>query len=148
INARAESLADKPSFRKAYEERRCLILADGFYEWRTGANHKTPWFISISHGQPFAFAGLWEAWTDRSSGEVLETATIVTTAASEFLKELHDRMPVVLQPESASDWLAGRPGVLESVTANPPEFQAWPVNRMVNNSRNEGADLIAQVANE
>lgn len=148
INARAESLADKPAFRKAYDKRRCLILADGFYEWRKDVNGKTPWFISAADERPFAFAGLWEAWTDQSTGEVLETATIVTTAANDFLRELHDRMPVVLQPGSAGDWLAGTPGVLERVTANPPELKAWPVGRRVNNSRNEGPDLIERVANE
>jgi putative SOS response-associated peptidase YedK len=147
INARAETVADKPAYRDAYQRRRCLVLADGFYEWRKGASGKTPWFISLRSGQPFAFAGLWEAWTDRTSGERLETATIITTAANEFLKELHDRMPVVLQPDNAGAWLEGSPGVLEAVTANPPEFQAWPVSRAVNNSRTERAHLIERVAN-
>ena len=148
INARAETLADKPAYRKAYEKRRCLVLADGFYEWRKEASGKSPWFISLVSGEPFAFAGLWEAWIDRSSGERLETATIVTTAATGFLRELHDRMPVVLQPETAGAWLSGSPGVLENVTANPPEFQAWPVSRAVNNSRSDGPELIERVASE
>lgn len=146
INARAETLPDKPAYRHAYEKRRCLVLADGFYEWRKEANGKTPWFISLASGEPFAFAGLWESWTDRSTGELLETATIVTTAANDFLRELHDRMPVVLQPEQARAWLAGDPGILEAVTARPPEFQAWPVDRKVNNSRTEGPELIERVA--
>ena len=147
INARAESLADKPAYRKAYESRRCLVLADGFYEWRKEAGGKTPWFISSSTGEPFAFAGLWEAWTDRNSGESLETATIVTTAANIFLRELHDRMPVVVQPERAGDWLEGEPGALEAIIANPPDFRAWPVSRAVNNSRTESPDLVERVGN-
>jgi putative SOS response-associated peptidase YedK len=148
INARAETLADKPAYRNAYEKRRCLVLADGFYEWRKEASGKTPWFISLASGEPLAFAGLWEAWTDRSSGERVGTAAIVTTAANDFLRELHDRMPVVLQPEAAGEWLAGTPGILANVTANPPVFQAWPVSRAVNNSRSEGPELIERVANE
>jgi putative SOS response-associated peptidase YedK len=148
INARAETLADKPAYRSAYEKRRCLVLADGFYEWRKEASGKTPWFISLASGEPFAFAGLWEGWTDRDTAERVETAAIVTTAANDFLRELHDRMPVVLQPEAAGEWLAGRPGILANVTANPPVFQAWPVSRAVNNSRSEGRELIECVANE
>ena len=145
INARAETLAEKPAYRHAYEKRRCLILADGFYEWRKQASGKSPYFISLASGEPFAFAGLWESWTDRSSGESLQTTVIVTAAASPFLEELHDRMPVVLQPETASDWLAGKPGALDTVIASPPRLQVWPVDRKVNDARNEGLELIQRV---
>jgi putative SOS response-associated peptidase YedK len=146
INARAETLAEKPAYRSAYEKRRCLILADGFYEWRKERVGKTPYYISLANGQPFAFAGLWEAWTDRNTGESLQTAAIVTTAAAEFLKDLHDRMPVVLQPDTASAWLSGDPNALDAVTANPPQFQAWPVDTQVNDARNEGPELIVKSA--
>jgi putative SOS response-associated peptidase YedK len=146
INARAETLAEKPAYRNAYEKRRCLVLADGFYEWRKDAYGKTPYFISLASGQPFAFAGLWETWTDRATGEPLQTAAIVTTAASDFLRDLHDRMPVVLQPRDAGAWLSGDPGILDAVTAAPPEFQAWPVDRKVNNARTEGPELILKAA--
>ena len=146
INARAETLAEKPAYKSAYEKRRCLILADGFYEWRKEATGKTPNFISLANGQPFAFAGLWEAWTDRSTGESLQTTTIVTTAASEFLKDLHDRMPVILQPDTASAWLSGDTNVVNAVTASPPQLQAWPVGGNVNDSRNEGPELIVRTA--
>jgi putative SOS response-associated peptidase YedK len=142
INARAETLAAKPAYRNAYEKRRCLVLADGFYEWRKDARGKTPYFISLASGQPFAFAGLWENWTDRATGESLQTAAIVTTEASDFLRDLHDRMPVVLQPDTAGAWLAGEPRILDRVAAAPPEFQAWPVDRKVNNARTEGPELI------
>lgn len=147
INARAESLTDKPAYRSAYEKRRCLILADGFYEWRKEGGGKSPYFISLANGQPFAFAGLWEAWTDRNAGESLQTTTIVTTAANEFLKNLHDRMPVVLQPDTAGAWLAGDMNILEAA-ASPPRFQAWPVDTKVNNARNEGPELIVRSATD
>jgi putative SOS response-associated peptidase YedK len=146
INARAETLAEKPAFRDACRKRRCIVLADGFYEWRKEANGKTPCFISLASGEPFAFAGLWEQWTDRDTGESLQTTTIVTTAANEFLAKLHDRMPVVLQPDTANAWFAGEPGLLDSLSASPPEFRAWPVDRKVNNARTEGPGLIQRAA--
>lgn len=149
INARAESLAEKPAFRAAFRERRCVVLADGFYEWRPEGGRKTPYFITLASGRPFALAGLWERWRDRASGEVLETAGIVTTAATEFLARLHERMPVAFEPEAARRWLAGDPALLAEVTsgsppAATPEFRAWPVDRKVNDARNEGPELIAR----
>ena len=142
INARAETVAEKPSFRTAYRKRRCLILADGFYEWHTEAGVKIPWFISLANGEPFAFAGLWEHWQSKGTDESLQTTTIVTTAANEFLSQLHHRMPVVLEAETATLWLAGDMDLLGEVSANSPRFQAWPVDRMVNNARNEAPELI------
>jgi len=142
INARAETVAEKPSFRAAYRHRRCLVLADGFYEWHRGGDTKVPYFISLASGEPFAFAGLWETWTARDSATSIESAALITTAANDFMGKLHHRMPVVLQSETANRWLAGDDNLLEDVTANSPELQAWPVDRRVNNARNEGADLI------
>ena len=142
INARAETVAEKPSFRAAYRDRRCLILADGFYEWHTEGGVKIPYFISLASGEPFAFAGLWEHWQSKDSDESLQTATIVTTAANDFLSQLHNRMPVVLDPESGGHWLAGDMGMLEKAVANSPDFRAWPVDRKVNNARNDTPDLI------
>jgi len=142
INARAETVAEKPSFRTAYRKRRCLILADGFYEWHTDAGVKIPWFISLASGEPFAFAGLWEHWQSKETDESLQTTTIVTTAANDFLSQLHHRMPVVLEAETATRWLAGDMDLLDEVSANSPRFQAWPVDRMVNNARNEAPELI------
>jgi putative SOS response-associated peptidase YedK len=142
INARAETVAEKPSFRNAYRKRRCLILADGFYEWHTEGGVKIPYFISLASGSPFAFAGLWEHWDSKSSDESLDTTTIVTTAASQFLSQLHNRMPVVLEPGNAGRWLDGDMGLLDEVIADSPEFRAWPVDRRVNNARNESPDLI------
>jgi putative SOS response-associated peptidase YedK len=142
INARAETVAEKPSFRAAFRKRRCLILADGFYEWHKDANGKTPYLISADDGQPFAFAGLWEDWTDKETGEHLQTTTIITTAANEFMSRLHHRMPVVLSPQPADRWLAGDEEILEEADSIGPKLRAWPVAREVNNARNQGAELI------
>ena len=142
INARSETVAEKPSFRNAYKKRRCLVLADGFYEWHKEGDVKTPYFISLADGSPFAFAGLWEDWNSEESDESLQTTAIITTAASDFMAQLHQRMPVVMRPAEAERWLAGDMELLPELIDASPEFQAWPVDRKVNNARNEGADLI------
>jgi putative SOS response-associated peptidase YedK len=142
INARAETVAEKPSYRNAYRHRRCLVLADGFYEWRRQGEVKTPYFISLASGEPFALAGLWENWTDKESGESLQTTTLITTDANAFMAPLHHRMPVILEAATATDWLAGSQDLLDDVAAITPPLQAWPVDRRVNNARNEGGDLL------
>lgn len=142
INARAETVAEKPSYRNAFKHRRCLVLADGFYEWQRQGEVKTPYFISLANGEPFALAGLWESWTDKQSGESLQTTTLVTADANAFMAPLHHRMPVILEAATATDWLAGSQDLLEDVAAITPRLQAWPVDRRVNNARNEGEELI------
>lgn len=104
LNARSETVADKPSFRSAFKSRRCLIVADGFYEWRTENGKKQPYHIHFQDRGPFAFAGLWEHWHDEA-GKPVETCTILTTAANEFMQPIHDRMPVILSKEDYSRWL-------------------------------------------
>lgn len=142
INARAETVAEKPSYRAAFRQRRCIVLADGFYEWRKEGDAKTPYFISLASGEAFGLAGLWENWTGKNGDESMQTTTLITTAANEFMTPLHHRMPVILQPDSADDWLSGAAGFLQQAASNAPALQAWPVNRRVNNARNEGAELI------
>jgi len=142
INARAETVAEKPAYRAAYRHRRCAVLADGFYEWRKEAAGKTPYFITTAGGEPFAFAGLWENWRRKDSDESLQTVTLITTAANEYLSSLHHRMPVILRPDLAGTWLAGGDGALETLVKDCPPLKAWPVDRRVNNARNEGEDLI------
>jgi putative SOS response-associated peptidase YedK len=142
INARAETVAQKPSFRAAYRHRRCLVLADGFYEWKKEGEGKVPYFISLDNGEPFAFAGLWETWQSKETEEIIQSATLITTAANEFISTVHHRMPVILQPDTADRWLAGDDELLADVAENSPKFQAWPVDKRVNNARNEGEDLI------
>ena len=142
INARAETIAEKPSFRAAYRKRRCAILADGFYEWRREKDGKTPYYISLASGDPLAFAGLWESWTDKATGESLQTATIVTTAANDFMNPLHHRMPVILVPETATRWFESPDDVIATCQDTAPELRAWPVSRRVNSPANDDAELI------
>jgi len=142
INARAETVAEKPSYRNAFKHRRCLVLADGFYEWRREGNAKTPYFISLASGEPFALAGLWERWTDKQSGESLQTTTLITTEANDFMAPLHHRMPVILEADTATEWLAGSRDLLDDVASITPPLQAWPVDRRVNNARNQGEELV------
>jgi len=142
INARAETVAEKPAYRAAYRRRRCLVLADGFYEWHTEAAGKVPYFISLANGQPFALAGLWEHWQSKERDESIQSATLITTAANDFMASLHHRMPVVLEAETADRWLAGDNELIDYVGHHGPALRAWPVDRRVNNARNEGEDLI------
>ncbi len=142
INARAETVAEKPAFRAAYRKRRCLVLADGFYEWHREGDAKTPYFISAADGEPFAFAGLWESWTDKESGDALQTATILTTEADAFMGRLHHRMPVLLREAGADRWLGPDQAEPLAAATDAPRLQAWPVAKTVNNARNEGAELI------
>ena len=143
INARAETVAEKPAYRAAFRHRRCVVLADGFYEWRKQGDAKTPYFISLASGEPFALAGLWENWTDKESGESLQTTTLITTVANAFMRVLHHRMPVVLGPDAASEWLGGSAEPVQHAGDRTPGLRAWPVDRRVNNARNEGAELIS-----
>ena len=142
INARAETVAEKPSYRAAFRHRRCVVLADGFYEWRREGDAKTPYFISLASGEPFALAGLWENWTDKASGESLQTTTLITTAANDFMQPLHHRMPVIVQSDAADEWLSGSVDYLQHAAERTPLLRAWPVDRRVNNARNEGETLV------
>jgi putative SOS response-associated peptidase YedK len=106
INARAETLAEKASFKNAFKSRRCIIPASGFYEWaKKGASAKQPFYFYLKDKDVFGFAGLWEEWTDKESGELVETCTIITTEANELLEPVHDRMPVILKPDDYDRWL-------------------------------------------
>ena len=142
INARAETVAEKPSYRNAYKKRRCLILASGFYEWRKEGSGKTPYYITTEDESPFAFAGLWERWDDKESDESLQTTTIITVDANAFMQGLHHRMPIILKAESANRWLSGDNDLIHNVEEFTPPLKAWAVDRRVNNARNEGAELI------
>lgn len=143
INARAETVAEKPAYRAAYRRRRCIVLADGFYEWHTEAGQKLPYFITLASGSPFTLAGLWENWQSKDSDETIQSTTLITTAANDFMSRLHHRMPVVLESQTADRWLAGDDDLIEFVANDGPKLKAWPVDRRVNNARNEGEDLVA-----
>ena len=142
INARAETVAEKPSFRAAYSRRRCIVLADGFFEWRRESDAKTPYFISLANGNPFALGALWENWLDKESNESIQSTTLITTAANDFMRPLHHRMPMILETEAANDWLGGDKTMLDTAAKNSPPLRAWPVDRRVNNARNQGEELI------
>jgi putative SOS response-associated peptidase YedK len=142
INCRSETAATKPAFRSAIKRRRCLILADGFYEWRKEGKTKQPIYIRRADERPFAFAGLWEAW-DKGS-EPIESCTIMTTAANDMLKPLHDRMPVILASGDYDAWLD--PATTEIAylyeSIPPDELTMYPVNPIVNNARNETPECV------
>jgi putative SOS response-associated peptidase YedK len=144
INARRETVAEKPSFRAAFKRRRCVILADGFYEWQKTADGKVPHFISLKSSAPFPMAGLWERWGEGDAR--IETCTIITTAAGPVITPLHHRMPVILTPENALRWIdpATDPGVAGELLkeAHDENLRYWPVSRAVNNPAHQGAGLI------
>jgi putative SOS response-associated peptidase YedK len=150
INARGESVIEKPAFRAAMKRRRCLIPADGFYEWQAGGPRKQPFYIHARSGEPLAFAGLWETWTG-PNGEELDTVAIVTTDANGTLRPLHDRMPVIVPPEAFDLWLDS--DNVDATTAAAlimpaPDnlLEAWPVSTDVNRVANDNAGLIERVA--
>ena len=147
INARSETLAEKPSFRNAYKRRRCLVLADGYYEWQRSGAIKQPYFISFADGAPFGMAGLWERWRDPGRGEPLESCCIVTTSPAPAVAHVHDRMPVIIPPDAYAEWLDpdnAAPDRLARLLApcEAPGLQARPVSRRVNDARNQGAGLL------
>lgn len=152
FNARAETLAEKNAFRHAFRRRRCLIPADGFYEWATQAQSKNrqPWFFYMKDRRPFAFAGLWEEWCDREGG-VLATSTIVTTHPNACVAPVHNRMPVILAQESFPAWLSpdeqSPKNFRDLLKPFPAEKMAsYPVSRYVNNIRNDDPQCIEQRA--
>lgn len=144
INARAETVAEKPSFRAAFKQRRCLILADGFYEWqRVDRKTKQPYYFQLANKQPFAFAGLWERW--QGNGDVVETCTILTTQANELLQPIHDRMPVIIDPEDYDRWLEPTLVPDHQALLHPYDaalMQGYRVSDLVNRATNESPDCV------
>ena len=156
INARAETVAQKPAFRDALRRRRCLVLADGFYEWRRTGSARTPMRVVMRSGEPFAFAGLWSVWRD-PDGARIPSCAIITTAANDLLRPIHDRMPVVLPRDMEAFWLDGSiddPGALGSVLAPYPDdapgdapddaLEAYQVSTLVNSAANDGPEVTAR----
>jgi putative SOS response-associated peptidase YedK len=150
INARADTAAEKPSFRDAFKKRRCLILADGFYEWQnTGGKTKQPFYIRMKDGRPFAFAGLWERWGQ--GDDLLESCTILTTDPNQVCAPIHDRMPVILDKADHDKWLD--PSVVDPVAVKymldcypADEMVAEPVSTRVNNVRKNDAECVTPIA--
>lgn len=149
INARGETVAEKPSFRKAFATRRCLVLADGFYEWQKQEQGKQPFYITLQEDLPFAFAGLWER--NQRCGEPIESCTIITTSANELMAPIHDRMPVIIPPDRYDLWLDTAVQEIERLTPliapyDASQMKATPVSSRVNNPRHESPDCIAPLA--
>jgi putative SOS response-associated peptidase YedK len=151
LNARAETAASLPSFRSAFKSRRCLVPADGFFEWAKVGGRKQPYYFTLQDGGPFAFAGLWEEW--KGEGEPLRSCAILTTEANDVVRPVHERMPVILAPDDYARWLgpAGRPQeeLLPLLRPLPAEaLVARPVSPFVNSARNEGPRCVEPVASE
>ncbi|RZB35960.1 MAG: hypothetical protein SRB2_02625 [Desulfobacteraceae bacterium Eth-SRB2] len=149
INARAETVSQKPGFRNAFRKRRCVIPADGFYEWKGEKGDKHPFYITVPSGKPFAFAGLWETWTDKENDEesVYKSCTIITTAASEPLSSIHHRMPAILDPEFYEKWLNEKmqnPKNLEIILRDGliHDMIYYPVSKLVNSVKNNDPNCI------
>lgn len=145
INARAETVQEKPAFRHAFRRRRCLLPADGFYEWMPpapGAKAKQPWRIGLPGDAPFAFAGLWEQWMGKDGSEI-ESCTIVTTEAAPAIAHIHARMPAILEPGSYAAWLAGEADAAAALMRPyAGELVARPVSTRVNDMRNDDPSLL------
>ena len=149
INARAETVSEKPSFRSAFKKRRCLILADGFYEWQKTDDGKQPYYIKMEDDSPFAFAGLWEVWD--KYGEEIRSGTIITTDANDLMNEIHHRMPVILHPEDYGLWLDPDFDEKEALTALLKPYpsdamEAYPVSRRVNKPANNEPSVLEPAA--
>jgi putative SOS response-associated peptidase YedK len=148
INARAETAAEKPAFRDSFRRRRCLVAADGFFEWQKAPGGKQPYLIRLEGGAPFAFAGLWDRWRGRR-GRVLETFTILTTTPNELVRPIHDRMPVILPAEARSRWLAEdaeSEALRELLGPLPGEgMEAFPVSQLVNSPANDSLECLQPI---
>ncbi|HEV3025281.1 MAG TPA: SOS response-associated peptidase [Pirellulales bacterium] len=145
INARSETAATKPSFRRAFKSRRCLIVADGFYEWQKTGSKKQPFYIRLADGAPIGFAGLWEHW--KRDGQEIESCTILTTDANELMAPIHNRMPVIVGRDDYGVWLD--PAVQEVERLQPllrpflsGEMTAYPVSTVVNNPKNDVEECV------
>jgi len=152
INARAETLAEKPSFKNAFRSRRCLVAASGFYEWqKKGAGPKQPVYFYLPEREVVGFAGLWEEWIDRETGECVESCTIITTEANELVEPVHERMPVILKPENYDEWLdetRKQTNNLQNLLVPYPStgMASYAVSLSVNSPRFDSAEMIAPLA--
>jgi len=149
INARAETVAARPAFRDAFKRRRCLVIADGFYEWRREGASRHPYFVRLRTGRPMGFAGIWDRWVSQE-GVALASCAIVTCEANEVLAPIHDRMPVIVPPPARDRWLDRElidPVVARAILVPYPaeEMETYPVSRMINSPRNDSPDCIKRL---
>lgn len=149
FNARSETVSEKPSFRESFARRRCLVPVSGFYEWRRRGNASEPHYFTGAHDRLLGLAGLWERW-EYPGGEVLESCSILTTAANRLMRRVHHRMPVIVPPEAHDRWLTTPPAEADTladllVPAADAVLRSWPVSPQVNRVANDGPELIAPV---
>jgi putative SOS response-associated peptidase YedK len=152
INARAETLQEKPSFRTPFRSRRCLVPATGFFEWERNCWGRkfpapTPWHISMKNHDAFCFAGLWDRWVS-GDGEIIHSFTIITTSPNALMEKIHDRMPVILHREDEQRWISPQPdpGLAGLLTPYPAELmEAWPVGKLVNAPKNDIPEVLVRL---
>ena len=144
INARAETIAEKPSFKDAFKRRRCLIPVNGFFEWKRDGKYKQPYYFNINNNSLFAFAGIWERWEQNT--EVLESYAIITTEANAVMQSIHHRMPVILHPEDHTKWLSDGPHDL--LIPYQDELSCYPINERVNSPANNDKELLEPVKHQ
>ena len=151
INARAETLLEKPSFKRPLRKNRCIIFADGFYEWKKARDSKIPYFIGLKDSEPFGLAGLWDQWTDRTTGAKIFSSTIITTSPNDLIRDIHNRMPVILDPNDYQTWLSVK-GMPDDVfmaclkTYPSDRMDAYEISLAVNSPANDSPALIEPCA--
>jgi len=150
INARAETLLEKPSFRTPLRKRRCIIFSEGFYEWKGTGKDKEPFFIRMKGSEPFGFAGLWDTWADKTSGAQVISSTIITTDANTLVAPIHSRMPVILSPGDYGTWLSAGTVPDDALAdllrpCDPGQMEAYRISRYVNNPRNDSPECMKPI---
>ncbi len=143
FNARAESVVEKPMFRDAFRRNRCLIPASGYFEWHTVGKEKQPYYFTPRNGSVLTFAGIWDEWRDRINSETIVSCTMIITTANSLVSAVHDRMPVILEPENIEPWLSGSAGTELLKPASEGALRMWPVSKRVSKPGNaDDATLI------
>jgi putative SOS response-associated peptidase YedK len=138
VQARVETVATTPAFRDAFKRHRCLVIVDGFYEWKTvGDGNRMPHHVRREDRKPFAIAGVWDSWTSKETGEIIESCAVVTTEAKGPIASIHDRMPLVIEKDAYDTWLRGRPEEASKVSAVTPDLVTMAVSKYVNNVRHD-----------
>ena len=150
INARAETVAEKPGFKQAFTKRRCIVVADGFYEWQHAGKTKVPHFVHFKNEKPMGFAGLYERWK-APNGKALDTCTIITTSANALMQPIHDRMPVILYKKAFGTWLDPNANDSHKLTEllkpfDPDKMESYPVSPLVNSPKNNSPECIKRIA--
>ena len=151
INARSETLLETPSFKEAVFKRRCLVPANGFYEWRRDGNRRLPMWIQFKTREPFAFPGLWDCWIDRETGKPLYSFTIITTRANAVVRQIHDRMPVMYRRDMGRQWLEQsiRDDLVLSLVSQPvlsEEIEAYEVSTLVKSPENDSPECVRRIS--